>query len=302
MQSNIVVIDFSVIAYRIIEDLTKSRIHELPIKLDPKVPSQRLLINKLGSRSRKTLIERFIRLSWLKYLHWCCPEMPCRSFIPVVVLDTKRYWRTKVYPDYKGGRKPKPLIFSKVRSLGKKVLKEEGVFNLGFYGLEADDCAAMVVKTQAICGKVCNPSPNMVALANAHTYLFTVDSDWLQMVGETPKVTWVDVYHYGEKVRGVEETKAWALRRLKVSLRIPQDIAAVKAIKGDASDNLPPGTDISMIDLFNPPQAYRYLDRPAILSKILSIPDQPLNNLDKAQRALKLLSVYAVWANDYHDT
>jgi 5'-3' exonuclease len=287
VSNQIVIIDFSVLIYKIVGDLETSGLSELP----PILEEEKDLIETFKTNDKTKIIRAFIAASWHLYLNYGCPEMPTRDFFPVIVLDTKPYWRTAEFPDYKGGRKEKPPAYSVVRQIGLEIVTKSGFLTLGQVGYEADDMAALVVKTLHLSRTSSNPTPSMTRLAQSQIYLYTVDSDWLQMVFHEPSVTWVDVYQYGEKVRGPEETKAWALRRLKMPIECPQDIVAIKHLKGDQSDALPPGSPIHLIDLFNPPTQHRLTSNPYWIERVLSYESHPKNDPVKAQKSIKVLNV-----------
>lgn len=149
--------------------------------------------------------------------------------------DSKPYWRTSHYPEYKAGRAPKPnevkLISQYLRGVPGTHLEGEG--------WEADDWIASCVRHYS---------------DNHRLFVVTCDSDLMQLVG--PNVTWVNTLHHAPVLRDVPEVLAWCHRRLGEGLcRTPRDIAKVKAEKGDRSDNLPPGSPIGLIDLWNPLEA-----------------------------------------------
>lgn len=118
-------------------------------------------------------------------------------------------------------------------------------------GYEADDIAAGIVRD------IDGTRPVLLA---------TIDSDWIQMVDET--VTWVCMHGYAPQVRDIRGGKIWLANKLRkesgkaqwalseagISLLDPdlRDIVKWKSIMGDKSDNLPPGTPSTFIDLFNP--------------------------------------------------
>jgi len=153
----------------------------------------------------------------------------------VVLSDKKPYWRTLVYPDYKGNRPvTRDDTFTLVEEIGRDLvpcmLEEEG--------LEADDWAGV-----------------LVAYHNLHcrrplVELRTVDTDWLQLVSDT--VVWSNYGRYLPQYRGPSEAIKWAYDRLGCFLTTAADIALVKYNLGDPVDNIPAKLTTDLVSLQGP--------------------------------------------------
>ena len=141
---------------------------------------------------------------------------------------------------YKAGRKFPDPGFTRLKEAIKRYCHRSGWNTLEYRGYEADDIAAAIVAT--------NPASDDVILA-------TVDSDWLGLV--SPNVTWFCLGGYTPRVRAsIEDINQWRARKKDRLLEAPSDLWGAKTVEGDASDNLPPGTPLEVIDLFHPPQEY----------------------------------------------
>lgn len=168
----------------------------------------------------------------------------CPSLHPDYTADPGKaiYWRHLHAPDYKGGRPPKPEGFSLTTSAAYAVAAHLGIPLLKEPYFEADDLVAQCVRERK-------------ELGVSGVTIWTVDTDLLQLV--TPDsdcpVTWYNT-PYAPRFRDYQGTLRYWEKRWKTTLEHPSQIAAFKAEHGDASDNLPPGTDIGLIDLWNPAQ------------------------------------------------
>lgn len=173
--------------------------------------------------------------------HWLTSNFPV---IPIWCCDHRPYWRTDIEPEYKATRDHTTklnvaLVLKRMRVLNFPILDLEG--------FEADDWAAAVVKRAEY----------------EHVYLLTTDSDWMGLVGD--KVTCISP-SFNPRLRSPLEAWAW-LRRKHAALNArnrrlyempppngfdPREIWRFKSITGDTGDNLPPGTPLCLIDLFEP--------------------------------------------------
>jgi 5'-3' exonuclease len=154
--------------------------------------------------------------------------------------DRPIYWRHRYRPDYKGGRKSKPDSWDILTKAGYAAAAALGLPIVRERWMEADDLIAQYVRDREaydICGLA----------------IWTVDTDLLQLVtSDAPRpVVWYNTPYppfYRDEYTAV---KYW-LKRWKSVISHPREIAAYKSKHGDSSDNLPPGTDIGIIDLLNP--------------------------------------------------
>jgi len=170
------------------------------------------------------------------------------------------YWRHHMVPTYKDGRPAKPNRFNEVTDEGYKAAADLGIPVLREPYFEADDFIAAMARDNSPLGDV------------AKMGIFTVDTDLMQLINE--RVFWYNVGPWVPLLRDEDSALAYWLKRHKRPISHPRDIAAFKAEHGDVSDNLPPGTDIRVIDLLNPPTqpiidwAYLSTFEPLCLDKV----------------------------------
>lgn len=150
----------------------------------------------------------------------------------VVLSDKKPYWRTQVYPEYKGNRpKYKDDNFALVESIGRSIVPNM----LELEGLEADDWAGVLVMYH--CQQETRPELE----------LRTVDTDWLQLVSDT--VVWSNYGRHLPQYRGTAEAINWTYEKLGVLITEAKDIAKVKYQLGDKVDNIPPKHSTDLVSL-----------------------------------------------------
>jgi 5'-3' exonuclease len=166
--------------------------------------------------------------------------------------DRKPYWKAAHVEAYKGKRAPKPSMFADVMS----VFESSGMARLGFDGYEADDIAGAIVRLWQASDKQKIRS----------VYLATVDSDWMGLLVH-PEVSWLCTGNHLPRVRQRSECYHWVAakwkkqsKKWKAVWELPHEMLfradAIwdwKAAVGDKSDNLPPGSDIGLINLLKPP-------------------------------------------------
>lgn len=165
---------------------------------------------------------------------------PRRSTHMVMCCDSPPYWRSKYVDQYKGTRPPRPMgVHTAVDSL-TQAAHELGYPYLKYKGLEADDFMGSLVRAF-----------HRGELEYDSLILWSVDTDLLQLVGDG--VFWYNTSNQQPRFRGVRETLEWGKSRWGWDLSTPHEIAAMKSLEGDRSDNLPPGTPIWLIDLLGVP-------------------------------------------------
>jgi hypothetical protein len=154
--------------------------------------------------------------------------------------DKAIYWRHRHCPDYKAGRKSKPSSWDILTKAGYAAASALNLPIVRERWMEADDLIAQFVRDRE--------AYEISALA-----IWTVDTDLLQLVtSEAPKpVVWYNT-PYPPCYRDEQTAIKYWLKRWRSTISHPREIAAYKAKNGDSSDNLPPGVDIGIIDLFNP--------------------------------------------------
>ncbi len=124
-------------------------------------------------------------------------------------------FRHKMYTEYKGTRKPMPEELRPQLPILKEVLTVMGVKTIEKEGYEADDIIGTIAKNTDI-----------------QTIIITGDKDSFQLVDEQ-----TDVYF---TKRGITELNVYTAQNFteKTGL-IPSQIIELKALMGDASDNIP---------------------------------------------------------------
>lgn len=193
---------------------------------------------------------------WKTKLHLPLTDYPKQRYHLVIVDDFKyndgTYWRTRHlddldegYPKYKGNRKPedRPKLYYDLHEAAVKYIKENDIPYFNKKGYEADDFAGLLCKLKSMCKA--NKRP---------TILFTVDSDWGQLVNDESQT----IFYYSNRpcwknpLRTESDIMAWFSERQAISLDSVRDIVDVKSEKGDTADNLIPGSPKGVIDLLEP--------------------------------------------------
>lgn len=124
-------------------------------------------------------------------------------------------FRHKMYADYKGTRKPMPEDLRPQIPLLKELLKKMGVCTLEKEGFEADDIIGTVAKHTRV-----------------QTYIYTGDRDSFQLVDKETTVCFTK--------RGITDIEVYEDGNFTEKTGItPSQIIDLKALMGDASDNIP---------------------------------------------------------------
>lgn len=273
MNRNLNVFDISVYAHNFSDEWLKlsSELSVEDIKALSRVknPLVNKTVVKISERVKdlSTLEKMFYQVRWAILFTEGNPRNPYKfPFWSVGVMDSKPYWRSVYYPEYKQGRPPKPYTLSVCLEYALKVAASFNIPMLSYPGFEADDIAATLVKYHRL-SKYNSDLKSWNAIS--HIYLNTVDSDWIQLVSDV--VTWVNTGPWEPIIRDTVTSLDWIKKRLKVSLQHPQDIVPIKCIQGDKSDNLPPGTLPYLIDLANPPSEYNLFLYPGFMSTLYDL-------------------------------
>ena len=215
----------------------------------------------------------WLRAAWALNINRGFTGLPYFDHTVVVVDDSNPYWRTEYlnklgFPLYKDGRKDKDDVWYEVAESGKQYIchAKSPYHYLSFTGYEADDIAAAITRINA---------PRLILL-------HTIDSDWSGLIKDgalksttlnnlihckspiEPTVVWANQAHWTPRIRDEYGLKTWASARLKVNLDCPTHLWEIKAIQGDRSDNLPPGSPLCVIDLNEPPQEFDILNTPEL--------------------------------------
>lgn len=186
------------------------------------------------------------------------------------------YWRHLEFPEYKAGRKEKPRTWGTVTTAAYQAAQELGVPVLQVPYFEADDIIASLVSKR----------PSSLGSLGIHT----VDTDLLQLVEDkAPQVYWYNVQNY-HRFRDEQRTLSYWERRHKVTITSPRDIVTQKMVKGDKSDNLPPGSPQGLIDLLYPTQTLE-----TDLSWVYGLPGVPLADLETKNNSYVAPLLIAGW-------
>lgn len=143
------------------------------------------------------------------------PDFICAAF------DLKApTFRHKMYSEYKAQRKPAPEALVAQMPIAKEVLKAMNIKVLELEGYEADDIIGTV-------SKICDSNGIECMIA-------TGDKDDLQLASDKTKVILTVTKN------GVNETKIYDADAVKERYNVtPSEFVDVKALMGDASDNIP---------------------------------------------------------------
>lgn len=126
--------------------------------------------------------------------------------------------RTKIYPEYKGQRKPMPAELKEQLGMIENLLKKMKIMKVQVQGFEADDILGTIAKKLAKKGD--------------NVFILTGDRDTLQLVDDRTKVILTS--------RGITDVEFYDREKVKEKYGVPPEkIPEVKALEGDASDNIP---------------------------------------------------------------
>ncbi len=135
-----------------------------------------------------------------------------------VCLDSPPYHRSKTYPEYKGGREPKPKTFFEEMRRAVAGLQAKGVHVFAADGYEADDIIATLCFDDALAD----------ALGEHDTTIISADKDLFQLLG--PDVSQISFQ------TGTATDVGGLLDRWGIA---PAQVPDFLALQGDASDNIP---------------------------------------------------------------
>ena len=242
--------------------------------------------------------QSYIKSLWSILLNAGPQFVDCTEASVIVVDDCKPYWRTELFPEYKGGRKEKSDRFYSVADIGLSYItspKAKWLY-LVKQGYEADDWAGAIVAAKRAAQAavrhcelgITKVSAKDLFVAERPIVLWTVDTDWLQLAGEG--VYWANTGPWEPRLRYVKETVAYAKKSrtlAKQDIVHPHQIVDVKMKFGDKSDNLPPGTPRHMIDLINIPAKYNLRNQTewSLVAKWITRdePSMMVNHFEKAR-------------------
>ncbi len=184
--------------------------------------------------------------------------------------------RLKLFPDYKATRKPMDPELATQLPLVQEVIE---AFNLKIYakdGYEADDMIGSIISKKKI-----ENNPNL------ETIIVTGDKDIFQLVDHNTYVYMAGSSFSKSNLYGVEEVK------VKMGFG-PEFVVDYKAIRGDASDNIPGVKGIGDKGALDLITKYGHLEN--ILANIESIEQSRMKkalaaHLDEAKMSYKLATI-----------
>lgn len=196
-----------------------------------------------------------LKLFWQEKIHCPIKEFPGQRYQVIIVDDFKysagNYWRdtylqsiSKDFPKYKGNRdyKARPELYYDLLKAGHEYIEENNLPLLRKRGFEADDFAG------ALATSIAKIKPDR------HTFLYTVDSDWGQLINDDLKILfyYCNSPAWKHKLRNEQIILEWFKERQNITLSEVREIVDYKLVEGDKSDNLIPGSPREVIDLLNP--------------------------------------------------
>ena len=140
------------------------------------------------------------------------------KYMAVAFDKSRKTFRTELYADYKGQRKPTPSELSEQFPLAMKVLGTMGIPTLELDNYEADD----IIGTFAV-----------HAPADVEVIIVTGDRDELQLVDTRTKVYYTK--------RGISDIQIFDEAEFAANYEglVPKQLIELKGLMGDASDNIP---------------------------------------------------------------
>lgn len=163
----------------------------------------------------------------------------------IVAFDhARRTFRNDIYADYKGTRKPTPPELLSQFPVIKEMLKKMEITTIESAGIEADDIIGTLARD----------------IKDAKKYIISGDRDLLQLIDDETEV-WLTR-------KGLTELQKLTNTNMPEQMGFyPKQIIDMKALMGDASDNIPgvPGigekTALKLIDMYvNLENLYKNID------------------------------------------
>lgn len=140
------------------------------------------------------------------------------KYMAVAFDKSRKTFRTELYPEYKGQRKPTPSELSEQFPLAMKVLEALGIATLELDNYEADD----IIGTFAV------HAPDDIEVI-----IVTGDQDELQLVDKRTKVFYTK--------RGISDIQIFDEAEFAEAYEglVPKQLIELKGLMGDTSDNIP---------------------------------------------------------------
>ena len=266
MTNEIVVLDTSVLAHAIHDGIMNSGVLDRRDSLAS--PGEGQLIS-FDTKLVESLV--ISQVGWLQSCAWLGELTGYMTPSVVWTFDVKDYqgcyWRNHYLRDflidYKAGRRSKSELFITIMRTIQNTIDRQGWMKLAKEGYEGDDFAGALVSRNRYLG-----SYNYLTL-------LTIDTDWLGLVGSDCRWLSSDVRWVPRVRHNLTRVNIWAKKRWGIELESPSDLWNYKADTGDASDKLPPGSPIGVIDLLNPTSEYNILNDPDICHQVDEILTNP---------------------------
>lgn len=196
------------------------------------------------------------------------------KYMAVAFDKSRKTFRTEMYADYKGQRKPTPPELSEQFPLSMKVLEAMNIRTLELDNYEADD----IIGTFAV-----------HAPENVEVIIVTGDRDELQLIDKRTKVYYTK--------RGISDIQIFDEAEFAAAYEglVPRQLIELKGLMGDTSDNIPgvpgvgPKTALKLIK--------EYGDVETVLENIEKVSGKSLKtklaeNKDAAILSKKLATIY----------
>lgn len=196
------------------------------------------------------------------------------KYMAVAFDKSRKTFRTEMYADYKGQRKPTPPELSEQFPLSMKVLETMNIRTLELDNYEADD----IIGTFAV-----------HAPENVEVIIVTGDRDELQLIDKRTKVYYTK--------RGISDIQIFDEAEFAAAYEglVPRQLIELKGLMGDTSDNIPgvpgvgPKTALKLIK--------EYGDVETVLENIEKVSGKSLKtklaeNKDAAILSKKLATIY----------
>lgn len=211
---------------------------------------------------------------WQQKVHLPILEYPDQRYHIIFVDDQKysdgTYWRTRYlkklgdYPIYKGNRSPedRPKLYHDLHDAALEYIANQKIPYLSKKGFEADDFAG------ALCNGHISDKKKVKPLI-----LYTVDSDWGQLVNDDKQILfyYCNTPAWKERLRDESIIIQWFDEKQGIELDDVREIVDKKHEFGDKSDNLEPGSPKEVIDLLNPGKKLPKV----VYNKVVSILENP---------------------------
>lgn len=189
------------------------------------------------------------------------------QYIAVAFDKSRKTFRTELYPDYKGQRKPTPSELSEQFPLATKLLQTMNIAVLELDNYEADD----IIGTFAV-----------HAPQDLEVIIVTGDRDELQLIDKRTKVYYTK--------RGISDIQIFDEAEFSANYEglAPKKLIELKGLMGDSSDNIPgvpgvgPKTAMKLI--------LDYGDVETVLENIANVKGKSLQAKLEANRESALLS------------